>query len=739
MEQPHIVLRKSCYKTEKKGKMLLSSLNNLIKTINDNYYQVNMNYNLILDGGHPIPEGATLYPEGVNFALFSRHGRAVTLVLEIQGERTSQVELELDPLVNKTGDIWHILIKNLPERFAYGFRVSGPFEPESSGHHYNDKLILIDPYAKALNSSSWGDVHHGLGKRPCSQMDMIQYDWEGDRPLRIPLQDTIIYEMHVRGFTIDPSSGVKHPGTYAGVTEKIPYLQDLGVTAVELMPVTEFNENETLFHNPDTGEQLKNYWGYSPLSFFAPKAGYCINREKPINEFRDMVKALHRAGIEVILDIVFNHTAEGGMDGPTTSFRGIDNTIYYLLDQQSREYLNFSGCGNTFNCNHPIVRHLIMKALRWWVVEMHVDGFRFDLASILGRDQQGNVLSNPPVVEQIAEDPVLRDSKIIAEAWDAAGLYQVGSFSTDLRWAEWNGRFRDDVRSFMCGDPGQVASLATRLSGSSDLYSKGDRLPCNSINFITSHDGFTLADLVSYNEKHNRMNGEDNRDGENNNISWNSGIEGVTDNESILQLRSRRLKTMAVILFISQGVPMLVAGDEFGRSQNGNNNAWCQDNNISWLDWNVEKNNHDQVAFFKKLIQLRKTHQVFRRDNFFRLHHPEEEPLHLHEIIWQGLKPGEQDWSFDSKTLGMTLNGSVLEKDDDDFFIMLNGHREQEKVFIVPAPPTLHKDRIWKKRIDTSLQSPEDFVSMKAADQVRAESEITVPPMSCVLLQSEKK
>ena len=700
-----------------------------------------MKTDFVVETGHPVPEGAVLYPEGINFSLFSRHADSVVLVIVLghTGNKDDCLaEFPLHPVTNRTGDVWHILIRNLPDTFRYGYRLSGPCDPESTGHHFDERLILIDPYAKALSSSSWGGDQNSLGSEPCCLMETTKYDWEGDRPLKIPLRDTVIYEMHVRGFTVDPSSGVTRPGTFAGITEKIPYLQELGITAVELMPVTEFNENETLFHNPDTGEQLKNYWGYSPLSFFAPKAGYCIDKNNQVNEFRDMVKTFHRAGIEVILDIVFNHTAEGGMDGPTTSFRGIDNTIYYLLDPQTREYLNFSGCGNTFNCNHPIVRNLIMKALHWWVVEMHVDGFRFDLASILGRDQNGNVLSNPPVVEQIAEDPLLSDSKIIAEAWDAAGLYQVGSFSSHFRWAEWNGRFRDDVRAFMCGYPGNVTSLATRITGSSDLYRNSDRRPCNSINFITSHDGFTLTDLVSYNEKHNRLNGEDNRDGDNNNISWNCGAEGEIENGDILKLRSRRLKTMAVILFISQGVPMLVAGDEFGRSQNGNNNAWCQDNEISWTNWNLQETNREQFEFFKKLIQLRRKHQVFRRDDFFDAQHPETDPLHLHEIIWQGLKPGEQDWSSECKTLGLTLNGSVLEKEDDDFFIMINGHREHKKIFTVPSPPTPHRTRIWKKIVDTSLESPADFVSWVAAKSITAGTRITVQPMSCTVLQSWK-
>ncbi|HFQ91027.1 MAG TPA: glycogen-debranching protein, partial [Desulfobulbus sp.] len=464
-----------------------------------------------VEPGSPLPLGATRTPTGVNFAIFSRHATAVTLVLGNGATPGSEVmEIPLIRQEHRTGDIWHAHLTDLPPGTCYGYRVAGPHDPRGSGHFYDDRLVLLDPYARELCPHRWGEARPCLGTTPCSRLPAASYDWQGDRPLNRPLRDTIIYEMHVRGFTRHPSSGVRHPGTFRGVTEKIPYLRKLGITAVELMPVTEFNENEAIFVNPETGERLKNYWGYSPLSFFAPKSAYCSDPTHPLDEFRDMVKALHRAGIEVILDIVYNHTGEGGADGPTTSFRGIDNTIYYLLDPWTKAYLNFSGCGNTCNCNHPIVRTLIMDALRWWVVEMHVDGFRFDLASILGRDQNGEVLSNPPVVEMIAEDPVLADSKIIAEAWDAAGLYQVGSFSPHHRWAEWNGRFRDDVRAFMRGDPGMVPALATRIAGSSDLYQHSGRRPCNSINFITSHDGFTLADLVSYNEKHNLANGEDN-------------------------------------------------------------------------------------------------------------------------------------------------------------------------------------------------------------------------------------
>ncbi len=710
--------------------------------INNNHYQVNMKSNITVQAGEPLPLGATLTAKGVNFALFSRHATAVSLVLEIPGrkpgrKKNKQQEFLLNPLTNKTGDIWHILVTGLPEKTRYGYRLSGPFQPKTTGHRYNDRLILTDPYGRALSSSAWNHGKKYLGGRPCCLIDEKSYDWEGDRPLATPLNDTIIYEMHVRGFTRHPSSEVKHPGIFAGITEKIPYLRELGITAVELMPVMEFNENEVVFKNPLTGERLKNYWGYSPISFFAPKAGYCSGRGRQIDEFRDMVKALHRAGIEVILDIVFNHTAEGGADGPTLNFRGIDNTIYYLLDPLTREYLNFSGCGNTCNCNHPIVRTLIMDALHWWVVEMHVDGFRFDLASILGRDQNGKVLSNPPVVEQIAEDPILAGCKIIAEAWDAAGLYQVGSFSNHRRWAEWNSRFRDDVRAFFCGYPGKVPALATRIAGSSDLYEHGGRSPGNSINFITSHDGFTLYDLVSYEQKHNLENGEDNRDGDNNNISWNSGVEGETDDPAIMTLRARRLRSLAVVLFLSQGTPMLVAGDEFGRSQRGNNNAWCQDNDISWLNWELARKNADQLRFFRKLIQLRREHPVFRRVDFFAAPHPKKSRSQYQEIIWQGLKPGKKDWSDEGRALAFTLNGSALDEgEDDDFFVMLSGSRDQDKTFIVPKPPPPHSRRIWKKIIDTGAGPPADITDKEQGEAITARAQITVAPMACVVLQS---
>lgn len=619
------------------------------------------------ESGFPLPLGTTITPDGVNFSIFSRHAEQVSLLLFQPGTGPKYAEIKLNPEINRTGDVWHILVCDMDTSLRYGYRMLGPCETERSGHFFQKDAILFDPYAKALTGGThWGEWYTRPGRktaesrflRRCCIVD-DHFDWEGDRPLNIPLQESIIYELHVRGFTCHPSSQVDHPGTYEGLVRKIPYLKKLGITAVELMPVTEFYENENTRHDPITGKRLKNFWGYSPLAFFAPKASYAVNgvNGNQVREFKEMVKALHKAGIEVILDIVFNHTAEGGMDGPTYSFRGLDNTIYYLLGPE-KEYLNFSGCGNTLNCNHPLVRNMIMDCLRYWVIEMHVDGFRFDLASILGRDSKGEVLQNPPVVEQIAEDPVLATTKIIAEAWDAAGLYQVGSFSEHARWAEWNGRFRDDIRAFMCGHDGMVPALATRIAGSADLYQKGDLCPYNSINFVTSHDGFTLYDLVSYNEKHNFRNGEENRDGDNHNISWNSGVEGDTADDDVIRLRFRRMKTMAVLLFLSQGTPMFVAGDEFGRRQRGNNNAYCQDNEISWVDWQLAEQNSGLFRFFRLLISLRKENIVFGREDFF----SEPDRSGTPEILWQSHQPGKQDWSDDCKSLAFLLKGGGADR-----------------------------------------------------------------------------
>ena len=474
------------------------------------------------------------------------------------------------------------------------------------------------------------------GKRPYRNAVVVDndFDWGDDQPLNLPLVDSIIYEAHVRSFTVHSSSGVAHPGTYAGLIEKIPYLKQLGVTAVELLPVNEFEEGDTDRVNPFTGERLLNLWGYQPTAFYAPNTAYSSNRAdgEQVREFKQLVRALHQAGIEVILDMVFNHTAEGDENGPTWSFRGIDNSTYYILDPDTGKYVNFSGCGNTVNCNNPVVRDFIVDCLRYWVLEMHVDGFRFDLASILGRGMDGRVLKNPPLLESLAYDPVLANSKLIAEAWDAAGLYQVGTLPSWGRWAEWNGIYRDDVRKFVKGDAGMTSALATRLLGSPDLYETSAREPYHSINFVTCHDGFTLNDLVSYNEKHNLANGENNTDGTDANYSWNCGVEGPTDDPAINQLRARQRKNFAAILLCSHGVPMFLEGDEIGRTQQGNNNAYCQDNEVSWLDWRMMASHADLLRFFRLMIAFRKRCPLLRRDSF-QFHG--EGGFH---ITWHGVK-----------------------------------------------------------------------------------------------------
>ena len=697
---------------------------------------------LIKKRGRPFPLGPTVMPEGINFSLFSRHGRAVTLVVELPDSTGCDGECQEIPLsseTNKTGDIWHIFLQTDRTDLRYGYKIDGRIDREKSGQIYDREILLIDPYAHMLAPRKWAGKAD-YGKLPCCRIIRHDFNWQDDHPLKTPLTETIIYELHVRGFTKHQTSKATSPGTYRGIIEKIPYLQELGVTAVELMPVSEFDENDNIFRNPADGRLLKNFWGYNPVSFFALKSGYAADCEDHINEFKTMVLALHQAGIEVILDIVYNHTGEGGYDGTTSSFRGIDNPIYYLLDEEQRAYLNFSGCGNTLNCNHPVVRELIRSSLRFWVIEMHVDGFRFDLASILGRDKKGRVLPDPPMIEIIAEDPILRETKIIAEAWDAAGLYQVGSFSSDARWGEWNGRFRDDVRGFMAGFAGTITSLATRIAGSSDLYQSNSRGPCNSINFLTSHDGFTLYDLVSYNEKHNLANGEENRDGDNQNSSWNSGREGIPVGKKITELRFRRVRSMAVILLLSQGVPMLTAGDEFGRSQNGNNNAWCQDNPTSWLDWSLVEKNADLLSFFRKCIHLRKKYTVFRREDFFKDIKRTADGADIMEILWQSVEPGRQDWSPECRTLAFLLDGRGARGErEDDFFIMLNGNRERDVTFHLPEVPVRDRKRFWCKIIDTAAPTPADFLSIEKVGKTRLTNRIKVKAMAVVVLQSAKR
>ncbi len=683
--------------------------------------------------GQPLPLGATLKPNGVNFSIFSRNATSVTLVIVSPDKAHSRLEFPLDSRFNRTGDIWHAFVAGVDRGIEYGYRVERSPNSDPHIHRFGGRIVLLDPYSKALSGGShWGETLHMKTSRASVRKARPRhgllvednFDWGLDQPLNIHLADSVIYEMHVRGFTRHASSHVAHPGTFRGIIEKIPYLKELGVTAVELMPVAEFEELDNPQSNPLTGERLTNYWGYQPISFFALKAAFASNSSSwgQINEFKSMAKALHEAGIEIFLDVVFNHTAEGDERGPTVSFRGFDNSIYYMIDPKTGAYANYSGCGNTLNCNHPVVRNLILDALRYWVTEMHVDGFRFDLASILGRDSDGSVLSNPPLLERIAGDPVLANTKLIAEAWDAAGLYQVGSFPNWGRWAEWNGRFRDDVRRFVRGDAGVVSLLATRLAGSADLYQGSGRAPYHSINFVTSHDGFTLADLVSYNQKNNLANGEDNLDGSSENLSWNCGVEGPSSAPEIQSLRMRQIKNFATLLLLSQGVPMILAGDEMGRTQQGNNNAYCQDNEMSWLDWEGLHNHSELFRFFKQLIAFRKRHTLLRGRHFF-----ERENHRNPGLSWHGIKPEQPDWSSHSRSLAMQLIGGKMEI---DLFLIANAYWEALD-FELPPPSERKK---WFRFIDTILKSPKDICEEGQEKMLAPQQSYKVGPYSVVVL-----
>lgn len=577
----------------------------------------------------PIALGVRSESESVSFSIFSRHAERVWLMLfRDPADAQPVAEYELTAEQNRFGDIWHIRIPRPLAGGFYLYRMDGP--KDSGRHHFNPRQWLLDPCARAIaGSPRWGeDGGLPLGKRPkkgahfpkCVIVE-DEYDWKGDRPPRIPLEDTIIYELHVRGYTVHPTSGVSSPGTYAGLLEKLPYIRDLGVTTIELLPIHEFDEME-YYRTGDCRKHLRNFWGYSTVAFFAPNGRYAASgvAGQQVAEFRDLVRAAHEHGLEIILDVVFNHTAEGGKGGPVWSFKGIDNSVYYLLDEKGH-YHNFSGCGNTVNCNHPIVQDFIIDCLRYWVTEMHVDGFRFDLASVLTRGENGEPLPRPPVIDRINEDPVLRDCKLIAEAWDAAGLYQVGSFP-GRRWSEWNGRFRDDVRRFWKGESDALGPFVQRFQGSPDLYGKAETGPLKSINYVACHDGFTLHDLTAYNQKHNEANNEENRDGENHNFSFNFGVEGPTDDPAVLLLRRRQQKNLIATVLTSLGVPMILAGDEFARTQQGNNNAYCQDNEISWVDWSLAEKNADLLDFVRKLIRIRKESPLLRCSRFPRPYDP---------------------------------------------------------------------------------------------------------------------
>ena len=666
--------------------------------------------------GKSAPLGATMVPGGVNFSVFSRSATLVELAFfdHVSDARPSRT-IKLQAPAHRTYHYWHTFVPGIGPGQTYGYRVHGPSE-SAKGLRFDPGKVLLDPYGLAVAVPQEYDRQAAAepGDNCATAMksvvvDVSAYDWEDDIPLNRPSSQTIIYEMHVRGFTRHPSSGVRAGlrGTYAGLIEKIPYLQQLGVTAVELLPVFHFDAQ-------DAPRGKTNSWGYAPIAFFAPHLAYS-SRPAPldtVDEFRDMVKALHRAGLEVILDVVFNHTAEGNETGPTLCFRGLENSAYYILEADNSRYANYSGTGNTLNANHPIVRRLIMDSLRSWVQHMHVDGFRFDLASILARGSQGELLANPPVLWDIESDPLLAGTKIIAEAWDAAGLYQVGSFIGDS-WKEWNGRFRDDVRSFFRGDDGTVGKLADRLLGSPEIYGHKQREAEQSVNFVTCHDGFTLNDLVSYNEKHNAVNGEENRDGTNDNRSWNCGVEGPTNDPAIDRLRERQIKNLFTVTLLSFGLPMILMGDEVRRTQQGNNNAYCQDNETSWLDWSLLETHAGLLRF----VQLLNARRLLRDSG------PESQRVCLHELLkgakitWHGVKLNQPDWSAHSHSLALNAEipnqGLVLH-------LILNAYG---KALEFQLPPAGKDDQgQWRQWIDTAQESPNDIVDWRKAPPVTGES-----------------
>jgi glycogen operon protein len=617
--------------------------------------------------------------------------------------------VRIDPVTNRTYHYWHVFVPGVQPGQIYGYRVEGPSAPER-GLRFDSTKVLLDPYGRGVvvPRNYQREAAGQPGENTASAMKSVvvdpgAYDWEGDVPLCLPSARTIIYEMHVRGFTRHPSSGLGEQtrGTYAGLIEKIPYLQRLGITAVELLPVFQFDAQ-------DCPPGKVNHWGYAPISFFAPHQAYSSRQDSlgPVNEFRDMVKALHRAGIEVILDVVFNHTAEGDHSGPTLCFRGIDNGSYYILEDGGGRYANYTGCGNTLNANHTVVRRMIVDSLRYWVQEMHVDGFRFDLASILTRDASGHPLPNPPVLWDIESDPALAGIKLLAEAWDAAGLYQVGSFVGDA-WKEWNGRFRDDVRDFFRGEPGSLRWVADRMVGSPEIYGHKQREAEQSVNFVTCHDGFTLNDLVSYNHKHNEANGEDNRDGSNDNRGWNCGVEGPSDDPAVEKLRNRQVKNFLTVTLMSLGIPMVLMGDEVRHTQRGNNNAYCQDNEISWFDWTLVQKHADVHRFLQLLIERRALRSVEHERQRVSL----TTLLQEANKVWHGVKLGQPDWGDQSHSVALFAE---LKKEGLYFHYLLNAYWEPLD-FELPA---LAAGQRWRRWIDTARESPEDIVPWKAAPSV---------------------
>jgi glycogen operon protein len=679
---------------------------------------------------HTYPLGPTLTPDGVNFSIFSAHATNIEIVLFDHADAQQQARvIKLDPTINRTSHYWHIFVPGISAGQLYGYRVDGPAEA-SSGNRFDFDKVLIDPYGKSVS------VGHNYSREAASRpgdnaatsmksvvADMSAYDWEGDRPLKHSFRATVIYEMHVAGFTRHPNSGVTETkkGTYLGLVEKIPYLKYLGITAVELLPVFQFDIQ-------DAAPGLENYWGYGPVSFFAPHIGYstCNDPLVCLDEFRTMVKELHRAGIEVILDVVYNHTGEGDENGPTLCFRGLENSFYYILKKDKAKYANYAGAGNTLKANHSIVKRLILDSLRYWVSEMHVDGFRFDLASIFSRDESGKPMLNPPIIWEIDSDPVLAGTKLIAEAWDSGGLYQVGSFGQD-KWKEWNGKFRDDIRSFVKGDQDTAAKLRQRIAGSPDLYQEYDRPAGQSINFVTCHDGFTLNDLVSYNAKHNEANRESNNDGTNANLSWNCGVEGPTANDGIEHLRMQQIRNLLALTLLSVGTPMLLMGDELCRTQLGNNNAYCQNNEISWFDWSLCQTNADVLRFVRQMIHLRLHFDEKEKSGQTTL----DDYLSKSRIEWHGIEIGKPDWGGSSHSLALSLHnlaGTQVR------YIAINAYWEPLQF----ALPHVADDANggWLRFIDTSLPTPNDIAEGTKGSRLGGPS-YRVNPRSIIMLHSD--
>lgn len=655
--------------------------------------------------------GSTIVPNGVNFCIYSAGATSCELVL-FEDKAKEPFAIIPYPENYRVGNVFAMIVFDLDyENIEYGFRIDGKYDP-ANGDIYDRNKILLDPYAKIVSGrDEWGvipDKNNIFQYR--SKVAINDFDLETDPLTKSDHSDLIIYEAHLRGFTRHKSSKVAHPGTYAGFIEKIPYLRELGINAVEFLPIFEFDENEDIVRDTvrydKNGNRLVNYWGYNPVSFFAPKASYAASGKyhMQIYELKNLIKELHKNNIKVILDVVFNHTAEGDERGTYISYKGIDNKAYYILSPDGK-YYNFSGCGNTLNCNNPIVRQMILNCLRHWITEYHIDGFRFDLASILGRNQDGSPMSNPPLLELLTFDPLLNNTILIAEAWDAAGLYQVGSFPAYGRWAEWNGHYRDDVRHFLKGDSGFAKDFAARITGSEDIYNPVYRGNYASINFITCHDGFTLWDLFSYNRKHNEDNGWDNTDGANDNISWNCGVEGETTDKEILFLRQKMVRNALTVLFCSIGIPMLLAGDEFCNSQFGNNNAYCQDNEISWLDWSLVEKNRTIFEFVKDLIAFRKEHPLFRKAS-------PGTPKDYPPVSLHGVMPWQFDFSDANRIVCVMLTGKTIDGRDDFIYICANAHWENHRISL----PLLPNNSPWQLVINTEFAEKSFFPKDRRLD-----------------------